>query len=1374
MPYLKTHPYFFLFLLLFILFNDRDGVQAKSEKAIEIVSFGNNSITVALTFPGWSFEKSRVGDEEFVRAEFEGAYFQDEALGAPRIPYHVLVIGVPVGAVVQGRILSADDEVLSDVKVIPHFGVARGEIGPEASYVLDTEIYENTALFPASQIKSSARSFFRDQQIVRVAVAGLQFLPSKNQIRKYDRIVLQLDFVGGETQPSVGRIRSRHEEELYENAILNYRQALNWRKSRSEKAGIPKSRSQMNGTFYTFGIREEGMYKIDGAFLEANLNGMSLAQIDPRKIRLFNNGGRELPRDMNAIRPQGFIENAIIVEDGGDGTFDRDDFILFYGIGIEGWDYNPGSGTFSHYINHYGFNNIYWLSFDQQQDGKRIPQVSSGQISGNPVDTYQGLLFIEEERFNPLKSGLNWFGREFAIDDISRSHTFNLELPNATGNATLEASFISKVSGLHQFSFQMNGASIGDHQFFGSSPFLGQYLRMQASTVSVDASAALIAGSNQLQISYAHPTSTGRALLDWLELTYAASLQVVDDELAFTVTPASGLQSYRVGGFSSNAMKLFDVSDFSRVREIVNFTATNNVLTFADVQETSKPKRYLTLVPSKYKTIENIERMEVLDLRDPSLAAEFIIITHEDFYSEALRLESLRENGNPDNRLVTEVVRITDIYNNFSGGVKDPVAIRDFIKYAFENWPSPPSYVLLFGDGDYDYKDAASPDFIPTFQTDELPRDNRLAELVSRTTDSWYTYVSGNDQVMDLAIGRINAQTLQDAQSAIDKIIAYETHPLRGNWRNTITMVGDDELVGGGRPSAADDVHIRQTETIAESAFPNCFDVQKIYLTEFPKVLNASQGGVIKPAARETLIRQINQGTLIVNFIGHGNSTVWAHEVVFHQSDNERVQNTDKLIFFVAATCDWALFDAPERQSQAEELLLAENRGAIAILSSARLVFSSGNFAFNRSYYDNLFTVPGQTGRIGDAFVATRIRTGNTTNDEKFHIYGDPTLRLAIPKQEAVITAITPDSVVALTTMEIAGEVRKGGQLQDDFNGKAFLTTFDSKRFVENIPEAGSVQRYFLPGNSIFRGAVPVQNGRFTVRFIVPKDISYGGSLARVSAYFWNDEIDGSGCRDHIQVSSTSAELTDNTGPEIQIYFKGHENFTTGDIIDENVTMVVDIADTVSGINIAGEIGHRLTLNIDPNEETCLSELNRFRGISMVDLTDIFQFKEGDHLRGTVALPLNFPSEVDIAGRTVSCVGLDGQDRHTLVIKAWDNANNSSTVSVEIRVVHQQGLVLTEIMNYPNPFPQNTTFTFISNRDAEIRIKIFTVSGQLIRTLEYPLAASGFNMIEWDGRDAVGDFPANGVYLYKVVARTQDESGEIQIESPIQRLAIIR
>ncbi len=1366
--------------------------QGKSRQRIQILSAEARRLTVEFSVHEWRVHAIPLNGEEFALIDFEGANLIDEP-GAPQIPYHVAVLGIPVGADVMARVIETESETLADVKLLPHPQIKKVEDWPQKDYVPAAQIYNASQPFPLELVTIDPPAFFRQQQIAVVQVAGAQYLPDKNQIVKYNRIVLQIEFVGGEMGGSFVLLpQSGSEETAYKIMLLNYDQARAWRKPEVGIRSQKQSTIQAGETLYKFTVGDEGMYKIDGALLESK--GIALAGINPAQIRLFNNGGREVPQNSNAPRPDGLIENAIIIVGVSDGRFDRGDYILFYGQGVQGRQYNSGTRKFSHYINRVTNDNVYWLSLEGSlQDGKRMTDVSAGQPGSIIRDTYQGLAFVEEELNNPLRSGLNFFGRQFSISELGQQQSYTLNLPNAEAadRAQLQVRFASSNEGIHRFAISVNDQVLGNRQFSGSRPAFDQYLIMRTGLFALEQPNVLRSGANSVTFAYSHSTNNGLAYLDWFELLYTAQLNAVDNQLAFTVFPDTGLQTYRISNLTTSTPELFDVTDFANVRHFVNLNLRNGQLTFADLQVPSQPKRYLVLEPSKYKSIQNLERVEFTDLRAAGLGGEFVIITHDDFHSEALRLESLRENGSPDNRLITEVARISDVYANFSGGLADPTAIRDFLKYAFDAWAPKPLYVLLLGDGDYDYKNIINrgdANWIPTFQTDELLISNELAELESRTSDSWYTYVSGDDAFMDMAIGRINAQSLTDARNAVDKIIAYETQPQFGGWRNTITVVGDDELIGNGNPSSVDVVHINQTENIAEADFLGRFDIEKIYLSEFPKVVNASVGGVRKPAAKEALLRQINQGTLVVNYIGHGNSTVWAHEAVFEQTDNERVQNFDKLPLYVAATCDWALYDNPQRQSQAEELLLAERRGAIAILSSARLVFSSSNFSFNVSFYEGLFNSSGATARLGDAFLYARRRINrNQINDEKFHLYGDPTLRLAVPQYQAVITSMTPDSILALSTIEVSGEVRRDGQLWSDFNGKALMNTFDSKKFVRHVPEAGSTQSYFLPGNSIYRGTVAVQNGRFTARFIVPKDISYGGNLARISAYVWNDESDGSGSRENIQVSSSSAILVDTQGPEIKVYFKGQENFASGEIVGETATLVVELEDAVSGINIAGEIGHRLTLSIDPDAETCLSELNRFLGISSIDLTDLFQFKEGDHLRGTVEFPLAFPEEVDIAGRKVSCLDADredadgavschgaaGQVRHKLVVKAWDNANNSSTATIDVLVVYEEGLVLCEVMNYPNPFAQNTTFTFISNQDAEVTIKIYTVAGQLIQTVERQFARAGFNMIDWDGRDQAGDLPANGVYLYKLVARSLGNSEASQKEV-IGKLAIVR
>ncbi|MFQ6115346.1 MAG: C25 family cysteine peptidase, partial [bacterium] len=714
-----------------------------SAHSIKILRSDERSVTISFTAQKWASNSIEINGEVFTLVDFPGANFVDTP-GSPQIPYHVVIVGIPIDANVRYRILESDYEVQNGVKLLPFPEIKKVEDWVEKEFILNQDIYGRSEPFPSQIVKIDEPAFFRDQQIARIQVAGIQYLPGKNQILKYNRVVLEIDFVGGKQTVNKGSIfPTKTEERLYKSVLLNYEQAARWRKTRTIKPYFDKGQSIFNnGPWYKIKIQEEGMYRIDGQFLESN--GINLSEIEPAKIRLYNNGGRELPRDINAPRPSGLIENAIIVEDGGDGRFDRDDFILFYGIGVEGWDYDSQSKSYSHYINHYGFDNVYWLTWGGEENGKRVSTLTSGPPSGNITETYQGRVFVEEEKQNPLRSGLNWFGWEFAIDEVSRSKTFNFDLANAvpSDSVFLKFRFASKTSGIHRFSLSFNGRPIGNLQFSGAGSELSGFLAMRISDFALEAENVVLTGTNTLEISYSASTDIGQALLDWFEIFYTAQLRAVEDELAFTVFPESGLQTYRISNFTQGSVELFDVTEFFNVKKIAGTSFSNGSLTFTDSQVPNLPKRYLALNPAKYKSVQSIERMEITDLRNAGMGAEFVIITHEDFYSEALRLESLRENGSPDNRLQTEVVRITDVYNNFSGSLVDPTAIRDFLKYAYENWTTGPAYVLLFGDGDYDYKNILSggdKNWIPTFQTDELPQSRQLRELESRTTDSWFT-----------------------------------------------------------------------------------------------------------------------------------------------------------------------------------------------------------------------------------------------------------------------------------------------------------------------------------------------------------------------------------------------------------------------------------------------------------------------------------------------------------------------------------------------------------------------------------------------------------------------------------------------------------
>jgi len=1326
---------------------------AASERDAQVVQTSNRQVTIAFHLVDFKLDTFQINGKLSNRPYFERAIFLSNA-GAPELPTRVFVVGIPAGAQAEVSAVSGTIEELSEIHIPsvpdkePADDLARWRYQP------DSQIYARDAFYPSELVRVDPPAQFRQQTIARVQVMPVQYNPAQKRLRVYHDLQIVVRFVNGKQSVSTAAIApaSQVEEEFYRGLLINYEQAKAFRASRPQPL-LRKAHPQIEGPLYKFSLRQEGIYKLDGKTLGSA--GVDLTNVKPNTIHLYNNGGRELPRRLNAPRPQGLIENAIYVSDGGDGRFDNDDYILFYGRGVEGFAVDSTTGAASRYMNHFGHDNFYWLSFGGN-NGKRMAERATQPVSGlTPAASFTEYLFVEEELQPLFESDQLWFGWLFTNEGTSQSRRYRVKLNDPVNEsvAHLKFAFYAPPSGTRrQLTVSFEKQELGIFESFGDD---------EVEFRETNKVGGLVNGDNEILLSYQGSGEAAQLYIDYFELRYERQLKLNSDMLIFNGRAGAGPFAYTLNNVEANSLWLFEVSNFNEVARLSsqNWQTNDGQMTFADVGASGKtPRRYIAATPTAFKNVDpkTIVRAEISNLRSPTQGADMVVITHEDFLSlnpitgkdegPLARFASLRQNANVSDTLKVEVVKIHEVFDEFSCGLYDPVAIRDFLRYAYESWPRRPVFVMLVGDGDYDPKNIlnkTAPNWIPTYHTAEFDYGNYVP---NRVTDSWYTYVAGDDEAMDMAIGRIPGRSLADVEAYIDKVIRYETTPVFGAWRNTVVMVADDEYAQGGVPSFDETFHINDTETLV-SLTPAFFDLKKIYLTEFAAVQSASISGIRKPAATDAFLRLVNNGAVLVNYAGHGNPDVWSHERVLNLStDFERIQNGDRQALWIAATCTFGKYDMPDRQSFAEQLILAPRRGAIAALATSRDVYAIDNARLNQKLYGFLFEDGKQiSSRIGAAMILARLQTFNTQNDEKFHVLGDPSLRLATPRYNATITSIKPDTLKALTVMTVQGKIQRDGVDWPGFDGAARIEALDAQREVRyQSPGQFSID-YAMPGNSLFRGEVPVKNGVFSAQFFVPKDITYGGQTGRFNLYFWNNTADGSGYRERLPVGGSATNLVDKVGPNIDISFVAAENFQPGGVIGANPVLRAVISDSVSGINITGEIGHKITLTIDGRND------------DKIDLTDLFDYDAGSYTRGAVIYPLGNLSE----------------GRHAVEIKAWDNLNNSNVREVDFTVQSQDRLVLSQVMNYPNPFRRRTTFTFELNLAAEARIKIFTLSGRLIRTLEMFGAQPGFNMMEWDGQDEDGDELANGVYLYKIIA-TQKQNDAMWRAEEIGKLVVQR
>ncbi len=1252
-------------------------------------------------------------------------------IGMPQILTRMFDVAVPSEFGNNIQIISTDYKTIT------------GKLLPNPTYnlinKLPTTVYSESAEYNNFVNKELVTfgefGLIRDVMVRTINVHPLQFDVKNKKIKLYRKIIFKISF-----NSAINFVKNQ-DSDLLTNIVINSKVLKKWG---VEKKLLKKSVHNSvlaKGAWYRFDINEEGIYKIDKSYL-SNL-GIDVNTIDPRTIKIYNNGGYILPWAVNATNPEDLIENAIFVSGEEDGKFNDNDYILFYGRGVDFFEFNKTQREIKRNKHWYSKHNYYWITFGGN-NGRRMQIQNSVNSQTDYVQTSTvAFKFYDDDKENLLGSGLLNVGDNFSNTKTSNTYTNMLNEFVADSTINYSYHFINSSPASIKLALYENNKRILN-TFVPGIGFddNAQYKAGNDKYGTAKYIGALPNNRSVLKFTIT-PTSIGdRAYLDYYEIKYYQKLYAVDDNLVFYSSSTGGITEYTIPGFSGSDISVYNISDYSNVK-IVDVEKSGGQITFKANETENIRTKYIALHSGKLKVPAKGEKIDNSNIRGISTGAKYIIVTHKKFKEQAERLLNYRENE-ARFKITGQLVYIDEIYNEFSGGLLDPTSIRNFLKYAYNNWEIKPEYVLLFGDGDYDYYDLLGKglNFIPSFQT-----FNSLSELNSYPYDDFYSRISGNDDKADLAIGRLNVTTTDEAKSVVDKIINYETVLQKGLWRNKITLLADDGLTSRGGNDGAR--HTRQSEKLAKEHIPQNFQLNKIYLSNY-KTVNTGLGRR-KPDVNKAILDAMNNGTLIFNYIGHGNPDVWAHERVFQRSISIPQLKNKEYFFLTAATCDFGKYDDPNLQSATEEMVLMEGAGMIGGLSAVRPVYSGANAALNNLFYDFLlgskdakgFPVP-----IGNAYFRLKqIKTD--TNDEKYNLFGDPYLRLDIPNLPAKIEQVnnsdltTPVQIKALSTVTIKGKILDTDNNNLLFNGEGIVTVFDSKRIIHLDDINYNMQ---VQDGVIFRGRVSIDNGEFATGFTVPKDISYENKNGKIVVYFFNDDVDGVGYTDNIIVGGTdTTKSNDGKGPEIEILYDNDE-MENSYLVGPNFLLHVKLFDK-TGLNTTGAgIGHKLEAVLNDDEQ------------NSIDLTDYFI---GD---------LNSGGKKGEIKYRFSALE---KDDYKIKIKAWDVYNNFSSQESFFTVVDDSKLIVREVYNYPNPFSAYTYFTFQHNlNDAiNVKIKIYTVAGRLIKEIKEDNILDKFVKIKWDGKDKENDVIANGTYLYKLNIKTIDGK---YTDNILGKIAVIR
>ena len=659
-----------------------------------------------------------------------------------------------------------------------------------------------------------------------------------------------------------------------------------------------------------------------------------------------------------------------------------------------------------------------------------------------------------------------------------------------------------------------------------------------------------------------------------------------------------------------------------------------------------------------------------------------------------------------------------------------------------------PKYLLLLGDASYDYKNIIknNTNFVPTYES-----YSSYSPINSYASDDYYGFLNDNDgefddggyyDKSDIGIGRFPVQTPLQAKQMVDKIINYKNKESFGDWRNNLMLIADDE---------DGNTYFNGSESLDYYFEANTkeLNITKIYLDAFQQV--TTPGGNRYPDVQVAIDKKTNSGCFVINYIGHGGEQYLAHEKIVEIPDINSWTNFNELSLFVTATCEFTRFDDPERVSAGELVWLNPKGGAICMLTTTRVVFSSSNdYLLNNLYKNNLFNENnGNFSRIGDVTKLTKNRTGFDANCRKFALIGDPALVLDYPKNEVITTSINSnpvdsnaDTLKALSIITVSGEIRDHQNVKlDNFNGVLYPIIYDKAsdlKTLANDPGNSIVAPFKMFMNIIYKGVVSVTDGSFTFSFVVPKDISYKFGEGKISYYATDYITDANGEYDNIVIGGSVSNFPKDTiGPEVHLYMND-TNFIRGGITNESPWLYATVSDE-SGINTVGNgIGHEIIGVLD--------------GGNPIVLNDYYRATLNNYKEGIIKYPFSNLST----------------GKHKLYIKVWDVMNNSAEDSTEFVVAPSTVPEIRNLYNYPNPTHGSTTFSFetnLSGQPFKATLQVFTPLGQLIRTIETNIntEASRVLLIKWNMADNGGTYLTSGVYIFRLIL--QDSKGQVVSKS---------
>lgn len=1086
-----------------------------------------------------------------------------------------------------------------------------------------------------------------------------------------------------------------------------------------------------SGYWYKIAVTGSGIYEI--SYNQLREWGFT----DPSRVRIYGYGGAMLPETVSPDDVDDLPQIPVL---------HYNNRILFYAQGTVDWWYDPTLRKMLHRQNTYATAGYYFITESDVQAAEPAAAHLNSSTSGEEVDVYDGYMLHEQELASLSKSGRIFLGEDFRYSQTQR---FSFSIPGIV-NSTLrvEVAFGANVTGGGAtLRLYHNNKQISSGSSWNMGANSDTYEFMKYITPSVDVTSD--DGNDVFTITYVPSGTTVEARLDYIKLQYKRSLQLYDGVVQFRNNDFPSGGTFVIGNFNDRCI-IWDITTQYQPQKVAA-TVSNGKARFSPVETQHD---YIAFDPAAtFPSPTGVGTLANQDLHGMA-TPDMVILAPRQFLSYADRVAALHESVDS---FQVAVIDHELVFNEFSSGTPDAVAYRRLMKMFYDRSQADTTarqikYLLLFGRGFYDNRRIISEIRncgYPTLLTYQNPRSDN--ETYSYVCDDFFTYlsdtVSTNNGLnkMCIAVGRFPVKSNSEADVVVEKLYKYVTQPNYGAWRNQAILVADDGNSG---------THMRQAESVESywKADRSDLVVNKVYTDAYPEEQTST--GRTYPDAKRRMMQLLEEGQLVLDYIGHANSVGWTGEDLLNITDI-RTMYLKNLPFMITATCDFSRYDS-EEESGGEIFFLNEFGGAIALFSSTRVAWINENGRLNNALARYLFEKDknGEVYPIGEIIAKAKnyITDLYFNNPDSYHypdsnklvyaLLGDPAMRLGYPSYNATVTRVNgipigsaDITLEARSKVSIEGKIlTPEGEPANDYYGLVMVNVYDAEESTLSNGYDGGVQVEFKErSNKLFSGRANVDGGVFKLSFTMPKETSFSNESGLISLYAYDAYgREASGSTEMIKIGGSSSHLqTDTVGPDITYLYLNTSNFQNGDVVNESPMLIAAVTDS-SGINVStAGLGHAMTVTIDGR--TSYSDVSSYY---TPDTTG---------MAGVVYYPLSSLKE----------------GAHTLAFRVWDNEGNSSTATLDFTV--QSGLEPEIYKVYADQNPARTSTNFYIEHDrpdgiVTVTLTVYNLLGIPVWQAQKEGRSDMFKTfpITWDLTMSGGGRVPGGIYLYRATISTDN------------------